>query len=227
MLPELDYECVMAVPEHGIAEQSPGLQQADERIDTVLIPETCLHRRIRALAAQICSDYAGTQELYMVVVLKGAFVFAADLGREIYKAGGPALKYDFIKAVTYGRGIKASGEVEREVRITLKPEDLQRQDVLLVDDIVDQAFTLSRAKRLLELENVKSMRTCALLYKRLDDPAQPVKTLKDGLPLDYVGFTVADRWVAGYGIDAGEDFRHLPCVVAVKEEYYSKGCSVR
>lgn len=224
---EVDYEHVITVPAHGIGAQRADSPNTDERIDTVLIPEICLQRRISALAAQICRDYADTKELYVVVVLKGAFVFAADLGRAIHRSSGPALRYDFVKAVTYGKGIKASGESERQVRITLKPEDLQGQHILLLDDIVDQAFTLTKVQDILRIENTASIRICALLHKALDNPAQAVRSMKDALPLDYVGFTVPDRWVAGYGIDAGGDFRHLPYIVAVNEAYYEKGGSPR
>lgn len=219
MKDQINYEQVITVPECGIVADTPQIAPSP-RIDTVLIPQTSLQRRISALARQICRDYGKTKELYVVVVLKGAFVFAADLGREIYQAGGPDLKYDFIKAVTYGSEIKNSGELKRTVRIKLKPRNLEGQDILLVDDIVDQAFTLSKAHRLLEVENVKSLRTCALLYKILKEPTKAVQRRKNALPLDYVGFNVPDRWVAGYGIDAGEDFRHLPYIVAVKEDYY-------
>jgi len=221
MREQINYDDVITVPPCGIAGPSGDIQ-ADERIDRVLIPETCLQARIRALAAQICRDYATTQYLYLVVLLKGAFVFAADLGREICRLGGPHLKYDFIKAVTYGMAIKNSTERKREVAIQLKPTRLQGQDVLLVDDIVDQAFTMSKARHVLALENVKSLRTCALLYKVLEDPTPELRKLKTALPLDYVGFRVTDRWVAGYGIDAAEEFRHLPFIVAVDERHYKE-----
>jgi len=175
------------------------------------------------MADQISGDYAQTRELHLVVVLKGAFVFAADLGRAIHNAGGPDIKYSFLKAVTYGTRIKSSGESQREVKIQLRPENLEGRDTLLVDDIVDQAFTLSKARQLLETHNVKSLKTCALLYKILQEPGHEVRYLKNHLPIHYIGFTVPDRWVAGYGIDAGGDFRHLPYIVAVKEDYYTKG----
>lgn len=216
---ELNYDQVITVPECGLFADTPGTP-VYPNIDTILIPQACLQRRISALARQICSDYANTKELFLIVVLKGAFVFAADLGREIYRFRGPHLRYDFIKAVTYGREIKNSGELRRTVRIKLKPPNLEGQDILLVDDIVDQAFTLSKAQRLLEVGKVSSLRTCALLCKTLKAPTQAVRRLKTAFPLDYVGFHVPDRWVAGYGIDAGEDFRHLPYIVTVKEERY-------
>ena len=216
---QIDYESVVTVPENGIAGNAHDLG-ADERVSTILIPEECLRARVRALAAQICRDYAAAQELHVVVVLDGAFVFAADLGREICKLGGPDIKYDFLKAITYGSGLKGPRETERQVSITFRPTHLEGADILLVDDVVDQAFTLSKARHLLEVDRTASIRTCALLYKLLQQPSPRVKGLKERLTLDYVGFNVPDRWVAGYGIDAGEDFRHLPFIVAVNEGYY-------
>ena len=222
MKDRIDYESAITVPENGI----PGEQQKikpDERICTVLIPEECLRARVRALAARICKDYATARELHVVVILNGAFVFAADLGREICKLGGPDIRYDFLKAITYGSGIKGPREMERQVSITLRPAHLEGANILLVDDIVDQAFTLSKARHLVEIDQAGSIRTCALLCKTLHEPTPQVRELKDRLSLDYVGFNVPDRWVAGYGIDAGEDFRQLPCIVAVNENYYEKG----
>lgn len=217
----MDYQSVITITPSGLAAGMPSIG-GDERIDRILIPEDCIQRRVQALADQIAGDYARTTELHLVVVLKGAFVFAADLGRAIHKAGGPDVKYSFLKAVTYGTEIKTSGEPRRRVRIQLEPDNMEGKDALLIDDIVDQAFTMSKARELLETHNVKSVKTCALLYKILDDPGHEVGQLKNSLPIDYIGFTVPDRWVAGYGIDAGGDFRHLPYIVAVKEEYYTK-----
>jgi hypoxanthine phosphoribosyltransferase len=222
MKDQIDYESVIMVPEDGIAGDTPEMA-SDERISTVLIPEECLRARVRALAAQICRDYVTTRELHVVVILNGAFVFAADLGREICKLGGPDVRYDFLKAITYGTGLKGPGETDRQVSITMRPAHLEGANILLVDDIVDQAFTLSKARHLLEVDRTSSIRTCALLCKLLQQPSSRVKDLKDRLALDYIGFHVPDRWVAGYGIDAGEDFRHLPFIVAVNEDYYSKG----
>jgi hypoxanthine phosphoribosyltransferase len=217
----MDYHSVIKVPDNGIVGYTHQMPD-DDRIETILIPEDCLRARVRALAGEICRDYAGARELQVVVVLNGAFVFAADLGREIYKRHGPDIRYDFLKAVTYGKGIKGLREPERQVSISLEPADLQGADILLVDDIVDQAFTLSKARHLLEIDRANSIRTCALLYKILEQPGPRVADLKEQLSLDYVGFNVPDKWVAGYGIDAGDDFRHLPFIVAVNEGYYRR-----
>ncbi|NIO49010.1 MAG: hypoxanthine phosphoribosyltransferase [Candidatus Aminicenantes bacterium] len=228
---EIDYENVVIVPEKGItgtkndiAILSEILSDKKNRIDRVLIPETCLKRRIQALAQEICNAYKNAEELILVIILKGAFVFASDLGREIYKIcglQGPEIRFDFIKAVTYGKEIKHSEEKKRKVKIELKPQNLEGKDVLLIEDIVDQGFTVFEIKqKLLEEENLNSLKICALLNKILINPTKEVRVIKNKLILDYLGFEIPDRWIAGYGIDAGEDFRHLPFIISVKENYY-------
>jgi len=214
----------MKVPENGLVPPE-GMKEvipADirSRVDRVLIPEGFIRQRVAALASHICVDYADADELSFVVVLKGAFVFAADLGREIHKHGGPEVRYHFLKSRTYGREVKRSGETEREVEIELAPSGIKAENVLLIEDIVDQGFTLSKIVRSMKQQGVGSIRVCALLRKALEKPSEEVRELRDGLTLHYLGFEVPDRWIAGYGIDAGEDFRNLPFIVAVRENHY-------
>lgn len=193
----------------------------DPRIASLLIPEKALRRRIRKLARQICRDYRQSSTLRAVILLKGAFVFAADLGREICRCGGPELRYDFLKPVTYGTGIKTNQEASREVKIDFLLEELNDEPILVIDDILDQAFTLSAVRQYLQNQHgVSSLRFCVLLEKMLEAPSGEVRSLRENLQPEYVGFRIPDRWVAGYGIDAGEDFRYLPYIVTVKEEYY-------
>ena len=102
----------------------------------------------------------------------GAFVFAADLGREIRKAGGPETRYDFIRASAYGAGVKENNDVSREVRLELIPDDVKGRDVLLVEDILDQGFTLARIRKtLLDSKGARSVRLCVLLEKVIESPA--------------------------------------------------------
>ncbi|UCC40228.1 MAG: hypothetical protein JSV96_01885, partial [Candidatus Aminicenantes bacterium] len=183
MKQEIDYENVIKVPEEGIAEKEKDTKALSgifsykkNRIDRILIPETHLKKRIKALAQEICKDYQNSEELILVIILKGAFVFASDLGREIYKIcglQGPEIRYGFIKAVTYGKEIKHSEEKTRKVNIELKPQNLEGKDILLIEDIVDQGFTLSKIKqKLLEEENLNSLKICALLNKILKNPTK-------------------------------------------------------
>jgi hypoxanthine phosphoribosyltransferase len=198
--------------------------EKERKIDKILIPEQYIKARVKALARKISKDYEMVKEINLVTILKGAFVFASDLGREIYNVSGlkgPEIKFDFIKAVTYGKEIKQTQESQRKVRIELKSQGLRGKDVLLIEDIVDQGFTLWEIKKnLLEKEKLNSLRVCALLNKVLKNPSAEVRELKENLTIDYLGFEIPDRWIAGYGIDAGGDFRHLPFIVAVKENYY-------
>ena len=218
------YENVIRIPEGGlIPPDGTGeviSSRMRDRIDCVLIPEECIRERVGALAEQICRDCAVEKELNFVVILKGALVFASDLGREIYKHNGPEVKYHFIRSHTYGKQIKQNGEAKREARIELVTRGIRGKDVLLLDDILDQGFTLSKVKQCLIEHGAGSLRVCTLLNKRLEEPSEEAKRSREGLILDYVGFEIPDKWVAGYGIDAGEDFRHLPFVVAVREDYY-------
>lgn len=228
---DIDYKKVIKVKENGLAEKKTDIHilsgifsQRRNKIDQIIIPEFHLKKRIRALAEEICKDYKKTKEINLVTILKGAFIFASDLGREIYNISGlkgPEIHFDFIKAVTYGDEIKHSEEPERNVTIELKPKNLKGKNVLLIEDIVDQGFTLFEIqKKLLAEEKLQSLRTCVLLSKILKNPSKKVRELRNKLVIDYLGFEIPDRWIAGYGIDAGEDFRHLPFVLTVKEDYY-------
>jgi len=224
MSQRITYEDVIRIPDGGLVlPDRPSAvipSSMRDRISCVLIPEECIRERTSVLARQICEDYADAGELNLVVILKGALVFASDLGREIYGHNGPEVKYHCIRSHAYGKQIKESGEINREVRIELIPSGIKAKDVIVLEDIVDQGLTLSRIKQCLIEQGVSSLRICTLLDKRLEKPSEEAKRSRSGLILDYVGFEISDKWVAGYGIDAGEDFRHLPFIVAVREDYY-------
>ena len=221
------YSRAVKVPADGIT-GTPDYDECAEkitsdtkgRVDRLLIPRFSLMTRIRKLAGQISDDYRDTEILYMVVILKGAFIFASDLAREIFNCGGPEVRFAFIKASTYRKEIKESGEKRRETMIELKPKGIQGKNVLIVEDIIDQGFTLPPIKRLLLEEEIGSLKICTLLNKILSTPSKEVEQAKKSLQIDYVGFEIPDRWVAGYGIDAGEDFRHLPFIITINEHYY-------
>jgi hypoxanthine phosphoribosyltransferase len=214
------------VPEDGLGtpdrdEKVPsGLRK---RIDRVLVPEKHIQARVRELAARIGRDHSEAERLTALIVLDGAVVFAADLGRQVHRLGGPEIDYDFIKTRTYGDEIKRDGETDREVQILVEPRCLTGKHVLIVEDIVDQGFTLPRIQESVREQEPASLATCALLSKRLEHPTEPVRKQRERLVLDYVGFDVPDRWVAGYGIDVRGDFRELPFIVAVNEAYYADG----
>lgn len=193
----------------------------DPRIECVLLDEETIRARIRELAETIAEDLAGHEEVTMLGVLKGAVVFMSDLVRELRAVGGPSVRFEFVRARTYGTEIKASGETERTVSVDWLGVDLAGKDVLLVEDILDQGFTLARIREMLLNEmGVQSVRICVLLDKQLGHPTPAVKELRRTLPVDYHGFKIPDRWVAGYGLDVREEFRDLPCVVIVRESCF-------
>jgi hypoxanthine phosphoribosyltransferase len=162
----------------------------------VVISEEQLQSRIRELGKEISADYEGRAPL-LVGVLKGAFVFMADLARTI----DLPVEFDFMAVASYGAATKSSGVV----RIVKDLDaDLTGRDVLVVEDIVDSGLTLAYLRRNLMARHPASLEVCALLVKQglqRDDPN-----------LKYVGFTIPPEFVVGYGLDHAEKFRNLPYV---------------
>lgn len=166
----------------------------------ILISSAQIEQRIGELAAQIEHDYSGP--LYMVSVLKGAFMFVADLARAIQKI---PVRIEFMGISSYGSAKTTSGQVKvtRDLDVTI-----EGQDVLIVEDIIDSGVTLSYLRRLLEQRKPKSLAIATLL----DKPERRIQ------PVDvkYVGFQIPDEFVVGYGLDYAEDYRNLPdiCVLS-------------
>lgn len=160
----------------------------------ILHDRAAIAARVAALGARITADYAG-HELLVVPVLKGSFVFAADLVRAI----DLPLSIEFLGVQSYGDATRSSGIV----RLTL---DLARPvdglDVLLVEDIVDSGLTSSYLLEQLAARGARSVRLCALLHK----PSRTVKPVE----IAYLGFTIPDVFVVGYGLDAAQLHRNLP-----------------
>jgi hypoxanthine phosphoribosyltransferase len=171
-----------------------------ERIVTMLSAEK-IAERVRELGAAITQDYAG-RPLVLVCVLKGSFVFAADLARAI----DLPLRVDFLGVRSYGEGTESSGVVQ----IT---QDLSRpiadEDVVLVEDIVDTGLTIAHLMDLFRTRQPKSVRVCSLLHK----PSRAKVNVK----VDYLGFTIDDRFVVGYGLDYAERYRNLPFIGVVEQ----------
>ncbi len=161
----------------------------------VLISEDAIRRRLIELAAEIRRDCPG--ELHLVAVLRGAFVFLADLARAL----SGDVTVDFIAISSYGAGTTSSGEV----RLVKDLEGaLDGRDVLIVEDIVDTGLTLSYLRAILTARQPRSLRTVCLLSK-------PTRRRVD-VPVEYVGFTIEDRFVVGYGLDHAEHHRNLPYI---------------
>ena len=171
-------------------------------IDVQLLSEEALRERIDALAAEIGRDFRG-RDLAMIGILRGSFIFLADLVRALHRHGVRSV-IDFIVLESYGAGTESSGRVRLNKDFRL---DVTAEDVLLVDDILDTGRTLSYAAALLRERGAKSVRTCALL----DKPARRVVPFQ----ADYVGFTIEDAFVVGYGLDYDHHYRELPYVAKV------------
>lgn len=171
-----------------------------ERIVTMLSEET-LRARVRELGAEITKDYAD-KPLVLVCVLKGSFVFAADLARAIEL---PNLRVDFLGTRSYGEGTDSSGVVQITQDLS-KP--IANEDVLIVEDIVDTGLTIAHLMDLFRTRNPRSVRVCALLHK----PARA----RVEVNIDYLGFTIEDKFVVGYGLDFAERYRNLPFLGVVE-----------
>ena len=171
-----------------------------ERVE-VLLPEAAIRERVEAIGRRIAADYAG-RPLCLVGVLKGSFVFLADLVRAI----DLPLTVDFIGISSYA-GAASTGVVKITSDLVRSIEGL---DVLLVEDIVDTGLTVRYLLDNLSTRRPASLKVCALLVK----PARA----REEVPLDYLGFEIPDRFVVGYGLDHDGRFRNLSFVGALRRE---------
>lgn len=173
-------------------------------IERVLIDADSIQQRVRELAAQIDQDYANKQRLLLVGVLKGAFIFLSDLCRALTVSHA----VDFMAVSSYGMTATSGA-----VRIVLDlREPIEGKHVLLVEDIVDSGNTLHYLQQVLASRGPASLRTCALSRK-----ARPQAM---SVPVDYLGFTIPDVWVVGYGLDYADTHRTLPYIGVLKPEVY-------
>jgi hypoxanthine phosphoribosyltransferase len=165
---------------------------------TPLISAEKIARRVEELAQEIAA--ASLDNLIIVAVLKGSFIFAADLIRALHRQG-LAPEIDFIFLASYGAGTSSSGEVKvlRDVE-----SELQGRDVVIVDDILDSGRTLTFAKALLERRGARSVRTCVLIDKRGPRAA--------AITPDFMGFPCPPVFVVGYGMDLAHRYRELPFI---------------
>ncbi len=190
-------------PAQGHPSIPPVCWQAE--VERVLITEEQIAQRVRDLSAEVTRDFAG-RELVVVAVLNGTVMFLADLIRHLTLP----LRLDFIGISSYGLGTE-SGEMvfTKELRL-----DVRGRDVLLVDDILDTGKTLSRVLAKLSKLKPRDVKTCVLLEKAARR-TEPVRA-------DYVGFSIPDLFVVGYGLDFAERYRNLPFVGVLHPEMYRK-----
>jgi hypoxanthine phosphoribosyltransferase len=167
---------------------------------TLLYSRDQIDQRVRELAAAIDADYAGA-DLVLVGILRGAFVFLADLIRHLRIP----VEIDFIGAASYGNRTETSGRltITKKLQVPIKG-----RDVLLVEDIEDTGLTLQSVVDALKGEAPRSIRVCALIDKR-------VRRTID-LRVDYLGFNIAAGFIVGYGIDYAEHYRQLPAIYRIE-----------
>ena len=174
-------------------------------IQEILIDEQTIIEKVREMASRISKDYAG-KEVVLISVLKGAAVFTADLMRHI---SIPVI-VDYMQAASYGMSMTSS----RNIIIKKDMEtDIRDKHVLLVDTIIDTGETIDCLVKKIRERGPASLRTVALLDKRS-------RRLVD-VPVDYLGFTIPDKFVVGYGLDCEEQFRNLPSIAVV-----TKSCDI-
>ena len=169
----------------------------------ILLDAETIQARVRELAKEIERDHPAGEEIHLVCVLKGGFMFMADLVR----AMTAPVTLDFIAVSSYAKSTKSSGEVRM-----LKDLDsgLQGRHIVVVEDIVDTGLTLIYLQEILRARAPKSLRTACLLSK----PSRRQVDVK----VEYIGFTIEDRFVVGYGLDYAEQYRNLSHIAVLDEE---------
>ena len=175
-----------------------------EHVESILYSEEQLRERVQALGAQITADYAG-KEPVLASVLRGSYIFMADLTRAI----DLPVTVDFMAVSSYGAGTKSSGQVEIKKDLS---DSIEGRDLIIVEDILDSGNTLYYLMEILRARKPASIRICTLMDKP-DRRTKPIVA-------DYVGFTIPDAFVVGYGLDYDEKYRNLPYVGILKPSVY-------
>ena len=170
-------------------------------IQETLLTADAIQARIREMAQEIVEDHPSGAEIHLVGVLKGGFMFMSDLVRAMHAN----VTLDFMAVSSYGKGTTSSGEVR-----VLKDLDskLEGRHVIIVEDIVDTGLTLKYMQEILHARGPKTLRTACLLSKPSRRKVQ--------VPVEYIGFTIDDKFVVGYGLDCAEQYRHLPYIGVLK-----------
>lgn len=166
-----------------------------------LISEEDISKRVTELADQISGDYGEKGEIVLVGVLKGSFIFLADLARRLTVPR----TIEFIAVSSYGNSSVSTGAVRLLMDVR---GNIEGKHVLIVEDIVDTGHTLKYLIGILESHRPASIRTCALLHK--------AEAVQVDVAIDYIGFNIGDEWVVGYGLDFAEQDRTLPYIGAVQ-----------
>lgn len=176
------------------------MNQLPSELSRVLISADQIQGRVQELASQIDREFSHVKRLYIIGILKGAFIFLADLTRHL---SVPHV-VDFMALSSYGK-TASSGTVR--ILMDLR-ESIEGQHVLIVEDILDTGNTLSYLNRILRERKPASLHNCVLVRK-----------IRQGVdfPIDYLGFDIPDVWVVGYGLDFADRFRTLPYIAELKQ----------
>jgi hypoxanthine phosphoribosyltransferase len=171
-----------------------------QEVRRIIYSQQDIASRVAEMGREITSYYARGEDLLVLGLLKGSFIFLADLAREIARP----LHVDFLVAASYGSGTVSTGDV----RLVYDPEaSLTDRHVLLVEDIIDSGTTINRLIPLLEQRNPRSLELCALLHKRIAPPlAREAR---------WVGFDAPQEFLIGYGLDHSENYRNLPFIASL------------
>ncbi len=167
---------------------------------SLLIPRAVIEHTVSRLAMEIAEDYR-EKDLVALGILKGAFIFMADLVRQV----GIPLEVDFITVSSYGSGTESSRAITMHQDLTT---EVRGKDVLIIEDIIDSGHTLCYVIEHLAGKGARSVRLCALV----DKPSRRERNLE----IDYLGFTVPDKFIVGYGLDFDNKFRYLPDIYAME-----------
>ena len=176
----------------------------EKDIERVLLSQEELQARVRALGEQISKDYAGKEPL-LISVLRGSYIFMADLTRAI----DCMCRVDFMAVSSYGAGTSSSGQVNIVKDLS---DSIEGKDIIVIEDILDSGNTLFYLMQILQARHPASIRLCTLL----DKPSRRIKPIK----ADYAGFEVPDEFVVGYGLDYDEKYRNLPYIGVLKPQVY-------
>jgi len=174
-------------------------------ISEIFYSEEQIAERVKSLAEEISRDYEGREPL-LVSVLKGSFIFMADLVRSL----NLRCTVDFMVVSSYGAGTKTSGAVQILKDLSV---DITGRDLILVEDILDSGMTLSYLREYLSNRGANSIKICTLL----DKPARRTAPIT----ADYIGFEVQDQFIVGYGLDYAERYRNLPYIGVLRPELYA------
>ena len=182
------------------------MQSYQKYLKEILIDEATLQARIRELGAEISTDYGESQNLLLICILRGAFIFLSDLSRSVTVPHA----VDFMAISSYGAGKRSTSGA---VRITMDlTENICGKDVLIVEDIIDSGNTLSYVLDLLSTRKPNSLNICTLLDK--------FERREVSVPIRYTGFKIPDKFVFGYGLDLDEVYRNLPFIGVVDLDKY-------